>query len=64
MSNLYEEDILLGSEHQAELLRRLAAGEPVNERPDRANIIEESRAWDANKCMRLNRCCSGPCCIC
>jgi len=41
MSDLYDEDILLWSEHQAELLRRLAAGEPVNERPDWTNIIEE-----------------------
>ncbi|MGD0105521.1 MAG: DUF29 family protein [Rhodopila sp.] len=29
------------SEHQAELLRRVAAGEPLNEPPDWANIIEE-----------------------
>ena len=41
MSDPYDEDILRWSEHQAELLRRLAAGEPVNERPDWANIIEE-----------------------
>jgi hypothetical protein len=41
MSDLYDEDILLWSEHQAELLRRLAAGQPVNERPDWANIIDE-----------------------
>ena len=41
MSDLYDEDILLWSEHQAELLRRLASGEPVDERPDWANIIEE-----------------------
>jgi hypothetical protein len=41
MSDLYDDDILLWSEHQAELLRRLAAREPVNERPDWANIIEE-----------------------
>ena len=41
MSDLYDEDILLWSEHQAELLRRIAAGEPVNERPDWGNIIEE-----------------------
>ena len=41
MSDLYDEDILLWSEHQAALLRRLAAGEPMNERPDWANIIEE-----------------------
>jgi len=37
----YASDILLWSEHQAELLGRVAAGEPVNERPDWSNIIEE-----------------------
>ena len=41
MSDLYDEDILLWSELQSTLLRRIAAGEPVNERPDWANIIEE-----------------------
>ena len=37
----YDSDILTWSEHQAELLRRIAAGEPVNEPPDWSNIIEE-----------------------
>ena len=41
MSDLYDEDILLWSERQSDLLRRIAAGEPVNERPDWVNIIEE-----------------------
>jgi hypothetical protein len=41
MSDLYDDDILLWSERQADLLRRIAAGEPVNERPDWGNIIEE-----------------------
>src|SRR6202042_3663225 len=41
MSDLYDEDILLWSERQSTLLRCIAAGEPVNERPDWANIIEE-----------------------
>ena len=41
MSDLYDDDILLWSERQGDLLRRIAAGEPVNERPDWANIIEE-----------------------
>ncbi len=41
MSDLYDADVLEWSEHQAQLLRRHAAGEPVNERPDWANIIEE-----------------------
>ena len=34
MSDLYEADILLWSEQQAALLRRLAAGERVNEQID------------------------------
>jgi Domain of unknown function DUF29 len=41
MSDLYDTDILAWSEHQADLLRRIAAGEPVNERPDWTNLIEE-----------------------
>jgi Domain of unknown function DUF29 len=41
MSDLYDDDILLWSENQAELLRRVAAGEPVNETPDWLHIIEE-----------------------
>ena len=41
MSDLYDDDILLWSERQGDLLRRIAAGEPVNERPDWVNIIEE-----------------------
>src|SRR6187401_3455093 len=41
MSETYESDILLWSEHQAELLRRVARGEPVNEAPDWGNIIDE-----------------------
>ncbi len=41
MSDLYDADVLEWSEHQADLLRRHAAGDPVNERPDWANIIEE-----------------------
>jgi hypothetical protein len=41
MADLYEADILLWSEQQRDLLRRVAAGEPVNEIPDWPNIIEE-----------------------
>ena len=37
----YDADILVWSEHQATLLRRVAAGDPVNEKPDWSNIIEE-----------------------
>ena len=41
MTTLYEEDIVLWSERQAQLLRRVAAGAAMNEKPDWANIIEE-----------------------
>lgn len=42
MSDPYETDILDWSEHQAELLRRVAAGQRSNtETPDWPNIIEE-----------------------
>ena len=41
MSDRYDDDILIWSEHQVELLRRLAAGDPANEAPDWLNIIAE-----------------------
>ena len=41
MSNLYESDILIWSGRQAELLRRLAAGERVNDQLDWENVIQE-----------------------
>ena len=44
MSDLYGDDIVIWSERQAELLRRIAAGEQVNEAPDWPNIAEEIEA--------------------
>ena len=41
MGELYETDVFEWSRHQAELLRRHAGGERLNERPDWTNIIEE-----------------------
>lgn len=41
MSALYEADVFAWSEQQAGLLRRLAAGERLNEPPDWNNIVEE-----------------------
>jgi hypothetical protein len=42
MSDLYDADILEWSERQADLLRRMAAGERLNDNaPDWPNIIEE-----------------------
>ena len=37
----YDSDVLTWSEHQAALLRRVAAGEQLNERLDWSNIAEE-----------------------
>jgi uncharacterized protein DUF29 len=37
----YDTDILTWSERQTALLRRVVAGEPINEAPDWLNIIEE-----------------------
>ncbi len=39
--DLYDIDILTWSEQQTALLRRVAAGEPVDEAPDWSNIMEE-----------------------
>ncbi len=39
--SLYETDILTWSEHQADLLRRLASGERLNETIDWENLIDE-----------------------
>ena len=38
---LYERDVLAWSERQADLLRRLAAGERLNEAVDWPNVVEE-----------------------
>ena len=42
---LYELDALAWTEQQAGLLRRLAAGERVNDAVDWPNVIEEIEAW-------------------
>jgi hypothetical protein len=44
MDTLYDTDILLWSEQQAGLLRRLAAGEHINDEADWQNIAEEIEA--------------------
>lgn len=41
MSGVYEDDIVVWSDEQAALLRRLAAGERVNDQVDWMNVIEE-----------------------
>ena len=41
MSDLYDTDILAWSARQAELLRRMAAGDRVNDQVDWENVAEE-----------------------
>ena len=41
MGDLYETDVVAWSERQASLLRRIAAGETINDQIDWANIIDE-----------------------
>ena len=41
MSDLYDDDVLLWSERQAALLRRMAAGERLNDQVDWGNVAEE-----------------------
>jgi hypothetical protein len=41
MSSLYDTDVLAWSRQQAELLRRMAAGEGVNDKVDWPNVIDE-----------------------
>jgi Domain of unknown function DUF29 len=41
MADLYEDDVVEWSQHQAALLRRMAAGERVNDQVDWENVAEE-----------------------
>jgi hypothetical protein len=53
MSDLYDSDVVEWSARQAGLLRRVAAGEPVNEAPDWLNIAEEIDALGKNQGREL-----------
>jgi hypothetical protein len=44
MSDLYDDDILQWSERQAALLRRVGAGEQINDQVDWVNVVEEIEA--------------------
>lgn len=48
MSEAHDTDVVEWSQRQSTLLRRVAAGEKVNETPDWANIIEEIEDLGAN----------------
>jgi hypothetical protein len=49
MSDLYDTDILTWSERQAALLRRVAAGERINDQVDWENVIEEVESVGRNE---------------
>jgi hypothetical protein len=53
MSDLYDSDVVEWSARQAQLLRRVAAGEAVNEPPDWMNIAEEIDALGKNQGREL-----------
>jgi len=53
MSDLYDDDVVTWSEQQAELLRRVAAGEPPNETPDWPSIIEEIESVGSDRLHSL-----------
>ncbi len=52
---LYDIDSLEWSEQQAELLRRLASGERVNQAIDWENVIEDVGRWQLTGCQSLLR---------
>ena len=60
----HEADVLLWSEHQAALLRRLARGEAVNERPDWDNIIDEVESVGSEQLHAVECCCYRHSCTC
>ncbi|HXA25848.1 MAG TPA: DUF29 domain-containing protein [Acetobacteraceae bacterium] len=49
MSDLYDTDFMRWTERQTELLRRMAAGEQVNEEPDWLNLAEEIESAGARE---------------
>ena len=60
----YDTDILIWSERQAALLRRVAAGERVNDQVDWENVIERSKAWAASSGTRSRGCWPRHCATC
>ena len=49
MSDLYDTDFMRWTERQTELLRRMAAGEQVNEAPDWLNLADEIESAGARE---------------
>jgi hypothetical protein len=49
MNDLYDADVLLWSEQQVALLRRVAAGERINDQVDWENVVEEIESVGRNE---------------
>ena len=65
MSDLYDDDILLWSAHQAALLRRRAAGELVNDAEiDWTNVAEEIEDVGCSQLTRSSLCSPRRCATC
>src|ERR1700730_9741998 len=64
MSDTYDEDIVLWSEHQAELLRQHAAAARANDAIDWPNIIEEIESVGNEQRFAVESNLSRRCCIC
>jgi len=54
MSDLYDSDILVWSEQQAALLRRLATGERITHEVDWENVVEEIESVGRNDLHAVN----------
>ena len=50
----YDSDIVTWSEHQADVLRRLAAGERVNDQVDWENVVEEIESVGRSERRKLD----------
>ena len=61
---LHDSDVLIWSEQQADLLRRLAAGERVNDAVDWANVIKRFKTQVNLSCGPARGCSGRPCCTC
>ena len=60
---LYDADILVWSQTQADVLRRLASGERVNAAIDWPNVIEEVHDVGASELRSAKLCFCKVCCI-
>lgn len=58
----YDTDVLLWSERQAALLRRMGAGERVNDQVDWPNVAEEIESLGRSDKREMRSVCARSCC--